>query len=167
MAGQSKKRVHIKEELHHKLNLVALQENLRPSVLLESILNDYIQEKEFIDMKADDKRRFRRKSVVLPAMVYEGSDDPNVGRYFATTVYDISVGGICLAFPLEREGKIEFLKSRSEYEVICYLSGSEELSRFKCIPHYASRDDYTLKVGGSFVQAPADSHDKLSQYLTQ
>ncbi len=167
MAGPGRKIVHIREELHNKINLVALQENLRPSVLLEMILRDFIREKEFAAMKTDDKRRFTRKSVVLPAMVYESSEEPNVGRYFAATVYDISFGGICLAFPLERENKIEFLNARSEYEVICHLSDSGELSRFKCIPHYVARDDFTLKVGGSIVEASADSHDNLSQYLTQ
>ncbi len=129
------------------------------------MLKDFIREEEFSDMKAHEKRGFTRKSVVLPAIVYESSDEPNVGRYFPATVFDISFGGICLSFPLERENKVEFLKAWSEYEVICHLSDSDEPSRFKCIPHYVARDDNTLKVGGSIVEASADSHDKLSRYL--
>ncbi len=165
MSEQTKKRVHIDKELLDKLQAIALEKKIRPSMLLEGILVEYIRKSKLDKEDLEEKRRFRRKKVAIPAMVYESSEEPNVGRYFSTTIYDVSLGGICLAFPLERYDKIEFIKTNSSYEVICYLSDPKTLSRFKCTPQHVKKNEYTLKVGGSLLGASRFSHDQFSECI--
>ncbi|WP_045216461.1 PilZ domain-containing protein [Desulfonatronovibrio magnus] len=167
MSNSLKKEVYIDEKILDRLESVAKRSELRLSTLLDQILRTYIEDNEVNSPITDEKRKFKRKNVVIPAMVYEKSQEANVGRYYSTTVLDISIGGTRLAFPIDRDGKIEFIRSNSDFEVILYLTDTEVLSRFKCNLKHVEKNDYTIKVGGAFTQCDEFSNDQLNQYFMQ
>lgn len=165
MGQCSKKLVYIDEKILDILEPVAEKNNISLSILLDQILRGYLEENNMDEAGTEDKRKFRRKKVVIPGMVYEKSQEANVGRYYSTTVLDISIGGTRLAFPVDRDGKIEFIRNNSDFEIILYLSDTEVLSRFRCKLRHVEKDDYTIKVGGAFLQGDEYSHEQLNKYL--
>lgn len=167
MAGKSKKLVYVDEALLDMLEPVAQNSNLSLSALLDNILRGFISENRIAQDDSEEKRKFNRKTVVMPAMVYEKSTETNVGRYFSTTILDLSIGGTRMAFPIERDQKIEFIKTGSDFEIILYLSDSRVLSRFKCRLRHVEKNDFMVNVGGEFVQGDDFSHEQLHSFMTQ
>ncbi|MFW5730818.1 MAG: PilZ domain-containing protein [Desulfonatronovibrionaceae bacterium] len=167
MVEKSKKLVYVDEHLLDMLEPVAQSSSLSLSALLDSILRGFISDNKIAQTYNQEKRKFSRKSVVMPAMVYEKSGDTNVGRYFSTTILDLSIGGTRMAFPIERDQKIEFIKTGSNFEIILYLSDSRVLSRFKCRLKHVEKKDFMINVGGEFVESDDFSHEQLHSFMTQ
>ena len=116
-------------------------------------------------MNKKEKRLYKRKKVVIPAMIYESSADDNIGRYFSTTIFDISASGICIAFSLEKSDKIKLVKNKSNYEIIFHLNNNGTLYRIMCKPVYIMRNSYVVKVGGFFIESDGVNHKQLGRQL--
>ncbi|WP_028575419.1 PilZ domain-containing protein [Desulfonatronovibrio hydrogenovorans] len=168
MGDFQRRQVSITEEAYAGLKALAETNKLEVDDLVDHILKSYIDEKlDFGAADEADKRRYHRKRVIIPALVYEQSSTSGVGRYVSTTVLDISIGGAKLALPMERTSRVEFLKNRNNFEVILYLSDTEELSRFKCELKYIEEREQMVSVGGSFLECDEYSSQQLTNYLRQ
>ena len=159
------KKIHIDQEIYEQIKIIASRSNMRKEKLIEQILTGYIHNKGLDKIDKDEKRRFKRRQVVIPAIVYDKSEAPDTGRYFSTTIFDISPSGVSLVFPLDRENKIDFTKDHSDYELMFYFRDCEVISCFKCKPGYVVKNDYNIKVGGSFVETDDLSHEQLSRFF--
>ncbi len=163
--SKSLKEILIDHEIYEQIKIIASRSNMRKEKLIEQILTGYIHNKELDKIDKYEKRRFKRRQVVIPAIVYEKTEAPATGRYFSTTIFDISPSGISMVFPLDREDKIHFTKDHSNYELMFYLRDCEVISCFKCKPGYVVKNDYNIRVGGSFVETDYSSHEQLSRFF--
>ncbi len=163
MDDQYLKLVYVEQYLYDKLALIAQQKYITPSDLMDQILTDYFVNKNN-KIQNHEKRRFKRKNVFIPAMIYESIEDKNIGRYFSSTLIDISFGGISLGIPPEKIDKMEFIKSNSMFEVLFYCS-EKGLARFQCTPRHVIDEEDTVKVGSSFVGAVMHSPAELRMLM--
>ncbi len=100
-------------------------------------------------------------------MIYQGFEDVNVGRYFSATIFDISSGGICMAFPLEKSSKNELIKSESMYEIIFQLNKHKTIYRIMCKAVYIKINNYVVRVGGCFIESKDFKYEQLNMQLSQ
>ena len=165
MAHYLEKKVYINEEILDKLETEAVKNRISLTTLLNHIFRKYIENNTDAGPN-EEKRRFPRKKVVIPAIIYGknrnggGEEDVDMGMYLSSTIFDISLGGLGLLMSVENDEKMELLKNNSEFEVISYLSGSQTLFRFNCWSEHVEKDDSTVKVGSSFINGdPAQLHE--------
>ncbi len=164
---KDKKVVQIDQSVWVKLKPLALERKQDTQDLIQEILQRFLEDNQGNADEGQERRRYRRKEIIMPAMVYEKSPNGDMGKYFSSTILDVSIGGTRLVFPLEKQGKIEFLNSSQEFEVICYLPDSEVLSRFKCNPKYFLKDEESIQVGVAFKETDATSYETLSKVLSE
>lgn len=163
----SKQHIAISSDIATTLAKYAQTMNMNLNQVVDQILSSFIHSSGLAASPHDEKRKFRRKNVVIPAVAYEKSLHSNAGRYFATTLLDISIGGTKLFFPLEMQDKIEFLKTQNNFDVIFCFFGTNNISRFTCRPVHTKKNKVNIKVGGAFVQSDAYSFEQLNKYFTE
>lgn len=163
----SQQQVAISSEIATTLARYAQTLNIELDNAVEQILSNFIQTSGLAATPLEEKRRFRRKKVVIPAVAYERSLYSNSGRYFATTLLDISIDGTKLFFPLEKQDKIEFLKTQNDFDVIFCFFGTDNISRFTCRFIHMEKNGINIMIGGSFIHSDAYSFDQLNQFLTK
>ena len=172
MTRYLEKTVYIKENILDKLEMLAKKNSLSLSTLLNHIFTKYLESRNGYD-QLEEKRKSARKKVVIPALVYEktqnggNGEDFDMGRYISTTIFDISRGGLRLVVPAGKNGGMQFAKPQSEFEVISYLSGNSTLFRLKCRAEHIEQNENGVKVGSSFVDEANPEIDKLEVYCLQ
>jgi hypothetical protein len=84
-------------EISNALNKIAEDENLSVSEVVDSIINRYLEDDKEPQGTSQNRRRFERKAVGLPAYI----GDPRWQRrdFEAITILDVSIGGIRFAMP--------------------------------------------------------------------
>lgn len=167
MADSSGKQVTICDDIFDTVKALADNNNIEVETLVNHILKKYLEDRLPSENGFSEKRKFRRKKIIIPALIYEKFKESDTGRYVPTTVLDISIGGARLAIPLERKSRIEFVRNSSEFEVVLYLSDGNGLSRFKCQVRHVDECDQAVKVGGSFQESDEYSHQQLDNFLRQ
>jgi hypothetical protein len=157
---------YIDEEILDDLDALALAHGLSLSALLDEVLREYLEKRKHnAGRSASDKRRFRRKKVLIPAMVYHKPDTGGSGRYFATTIVDISMGGMRMSIPLPGNGNLRIEQNSSEFEVIFSISEDTEPIRIKCRPQRIDQKQNQIQVGAAFSGSESESHERLHQYI--
>jgi hypothetical protein len=149
------------------LHLIAEKNNMEIQSLINMILKNYLYENIDSDTGISEKRKFKRKKTIIPALVYKPTRSKDTGKYLSTTVLDISIGGTKLAVPLEDDSRVEFSTHNSEFEIILHLSDNQDVSRFKCQLRHLEKDDKTQNIGVSFLECDQSSHAHLASYLSQ
>ena len=147
------------------LQLLAERNIMDVGILINQMLKNFLHEVITSDLGVSEKRRFKRKKTIIPALVYKKARNSEMGRYITTTVLDISIGGTKLAIPLEDDSRIEIFNNNSEFEIILHLSDTEAVSRFKCQLRHSAKDDKIQNIGAAFLQCDEYSHKELSKYL--
>jgi len=135
--------------------------------LINLILRNYLYENIDSDTGISEKRKFKRKKTIIPALMYKPTRSKDTGKYISTTVLDISIGGTKLAVLLEDDTRVEFSTHNSEFEIILHLSDNQAVARFKCQLRHLEKDDKIQNIGVSFLECDQSSHEELSKYLQQ
>jgi len=165
MADFSGRQITVSIDIFESLELIAAKNNMKLDYLVNHVLKGYIDE-NFIS--ADDvskNRKFQRKKVIIPALMYEKKDKEDPGRYLPVTVLDISIGGLKLALPPEEQPQIDLVANQAEFEVILYLTDTKSLSRFKCKLIHVQKSEQGVNLGVSFLECDEFSHKQLTAYL--
>ena len=149
------------------LHLMAERNIMDVGILINQILKNFLHENITTDLGISEKRRFKRKKTIIPALLYKKAHNSKKGRYITTTVLDISIGGTKLAIPLESDSRVELINDNSEFEIVLHFSDNDAVSRFKCQPRHSARDDKIQNIGAAFLQCDEYSHEELSKYLQQ
>ncbi len=149
------------------LHLMAEKNNMAVDKLIKQILKNYLHENIAPDSGISEKRKFKRKKTIIPALIYKTTRNQEMGRYITTTVLDISIGGTKIAIPLEDNSRVELVNNNSEFEIILHLSDTDAISRFKCQIKHLDKDEQIQSVGASFLACDTCSHEELSRYLQQ
>lgn len=156
---------YIDEAILERLAGIGKCNGLSLSALLNEILQSYLETNDPNFRSGEDRRRFNRKKVIIPAIIYEKNESESIGRYSSSTILDLSLGGVRLSFPLGSESKTQIIKSGTEFEVIFSLNGSKEPVVFKCNAARLEKKDYGVQVGAAFNASNVQSHDYLQKHL--
>ena len=168
--GTAEAKAYINEKLLDKLEALAGKNGLPLNTLLEHIFREYLEKSELLTLE-EEKRRYARKKVVSPALVYEETEngeineDSEMGRYISTTIFDVSRGGVKLILSAKNYSELDFTEKGSVFEVVSYLSGNETLFRFRCKSQHVEKDDYTVRIGCAFEEVDAHQMQELSTHL--
>lgn len=157
--------LHIDEVILERLAELGKNNSLSVSALLNELITVYLEENDPNWLKNNDKRLFKRKRVMIPAMIYKSSESELVGRYHSTTILDISLGGIRLNFSPESTCKNEIDKDGSEFELLFSLDKEGEPVVLRCNLARIKNTEHGIQVGASFCEANAHSHEYLQKYL--
>jgi hypothetical protein len=157
--------LYIDEALLERLAELGKDNSLSVSSLLNELITSYLEENDPKWLKSRDKRLFKRKRVMIPAMIYKSSESELVGRYHSTTILDISLGGMRLSCAPESTCKNEIEKDGSEFEVLFSLDKENEPVVLRCNLARIKNTEHGVQMGASFCEANSHSHEYLQKYL--
>lgn len=157
------KQITVSKRVFDAVCAMAERRHVSADMFAEEILKGYVTGHE--EAYGSDKRHFGRKRVIMPAMVFDRAEDADAGRYVATTIADISLGGTRLSIPLEKGASMQFVQTDESFEILFSLPGSSGLASFKCKTRRVDRQGQSIQVGVCFEGTDEQSHDLLKKYM--
>jgi len=143
------------EQLRKALEEISAGDRRSLSSVIENALYDYV--KKNVPARTDDeKRRFPRKKVSVPALV-TGPD----GVVHAGMVNDISLGGLNLSVP---NGFYQESDGESMVSLVFALPQAEKPLTMQCSPRHV-RSAAQTNIGMSLVDMDFQSYQTLQTYL--
>ncbi len=151
------------EGLRSALEVVAREDRRSLSSAIELILTDYLKKnRDFPDREQEDRRRYHRKHVTIPA--YVKTCDTDISQHGAV-ILDMSLGGMCLSVPKECVSQIYDAGEKSQFEASFVLPETNKPVRVTCKPERVVPSNGNVYVGASFVDADFSNYQHLQQYL--
>jgi hypothetical protein len=151
------------EELRSALETVAREDRRSLSSAIELILTDFLKKnRDFLNREQQEKRRYLRKQVAIPA--YVKTCDADSSQHGAV-ILDMSLGGMCVSVPRECVSHIYEGGETSNFETSFTLPQSAKAIRMICKPERVVPSNGNVYVGASFVDAEFANYQSLQQYL--
>ena len=123
-------------------------------------MTDYLEGRHELGHDQQERRRYARKAVTIPAYVKTGDSDRH-----GAVVLDLSLGGIRIAVPKECVSKIYEGQEESQFEASFVVPGMNETIRVVCKPRRVVPSDRDVQVGATLVNADFRNYQILQQYL--
>jgi hypothetical protein len=151
------------EDLRSSLEMISKEERRSVSSMIENILYRYLEDRKEYKRVQEDKRRFPRKSLAVPALVRAlGSEDTTMQ---AGIVLDVSLGGLQISLPDNYQYDIREDREASRISIVFTLPDSKRPLTMQCVPKRAHPSDSETKIGASFVDTDFASYQALQNYL--
>ncbi len=157
--------IYIDECLLERLAVIGKKSALSVSALLNEIVATYLETNDPLFKQCEEKRNFKRRKIILPAMIFEKSTTDMVGRYYSATILDLSLGGVRLSFPLHRNGKTEIINKGAEFEVIFSMDDDSDPMYFRCSLNRIHKSGHSIQLGAAFCETDPQSHERLQKNL--
>jgi hypothetical protein len=151
------------EKLRDQLESFAAQENRSVSSIIEFALAEFFRNRPEMRDEADEKRRYRRKSVSIPALVKASAKEE--ATLESGMVMDLSLGGLCLAVTKESAADIGDGATSKRFEAAFVLPGIRKPVRILCKRERVTQLGDGCCVAASFVGADFDYYHHLQEYL--
>lgn len=150
-------------EVKNCLEKIAEKEGQSVSSVVESIVCHYLKNEKAMDGIFQNRRRFERKKITLPA--YIGDADWQRDDFVEGTILDISLGGIKMSIPKGTKVDIRSVREKEELSVIfripsCYWPISVKIS-----PQAVSECAEEVHVGAAIVNPDFQAYSALQKYL--
>jgi len=143
--------------------MISKEERRSVSSTIENILFNHLADIKDYKRAQEDKRRYPRKCVTVPALVRElGSDDKTLQ---AGIVLDLSLGGLQISLPDNYQYEIREDSDKSRISIIFTLPDSKRPLTMQCVPNRVYPSDSETRIGASFVDTDFTSHQALQNYL--
>src|SRR5208337_4479440 len=118
------------EDLRSALEAVARDDRRSLSSAIELILTDYLKKnKDFPERDQQERRRYPRKAVTIPAYVKTRDSD---ATQHGAVVLDLSLGGMGVSVPRECVSKIYEGGEKSQFETSFVLPDRNKPVRLVC-----------------------------------
>jgi hypothetical protein len=151
------------EDLRSALEVVAREDRRSLSSAIELILTDYLKKnKDFPGRDQQERRRYPRKTVAIPAYVTTADSD---ATQHGAVVLDLSLGGMCVSVPRECVSKIYEGGEKSQFETSFVLPERNKPVRLVCKAERVVPSNGNVYVGASFIDADFTNYQNLQQYL--
>jgi hypothetical protein len=152
------------EELRSALEVVAREDRRSLSSAIELILTDYLKKnREFPDRGQQEKRRYPRKQVALPAYIKKCESETM--QQHGAVILDMSLGGLYMSVPKECVSAIYEGGDSSEFETTFVLPEGQKSVRVVCKAERVVPSNGTAFIGASFVDADFVNYQKVQHYL--
>ena len=143
------------DEVKQALEAIAVIERRTLSSFIENVLRDHIKERVQLRDPGQERRRYFRKSVLLPALVYRRGSDGSSGM--AGTVVDISLVGLKIYIPHNCD-----IEQDEEFDTIFTIPNEKAPVTLRCVARrIVGCDKDACELGADFVNAHLSDYQKL------
>ena len=151
------------EDLRSALEMISKAERRSLSSMIENILYAYLESRKEYKQVREDKRRFPRKSLAVPALIRDlGSADTTMQ---AGVVLDLSLGGLQISLPDNYQYEISEDKEASRISIVFTLPDSKRPLAMQCVPKRVYPYEGATTIGASFIDTDFASQQALQNYL--
>jgi hypothetical protein len=153
------------EEIRNALEKISKEEKRSISSIIETALYLHLTERNKLESAHDEKRRFPRKNVSLPALISKlDSEDKTL---HAGIVMDISLGGLQISIPKNCKYEINEEKENvnTMISIVFTLPGSKKPLSVLCSSHHLFYSNEDISIGASFEDADFGSYQTIRDYL--
>lgn len=165
MKSQDKICFDISADNLQRLEELALAQGMDLSACVGDIVTRYLAGMDLFQ-EDNEKRKFPRKKVLIPAMIHTKPGSELVGSYHSTTIVDVSLGGLCISVPLYKIKNFGLNLGDAEFDIMfTFLDGEVPVS-YKCKTHRVQQLDNVMHVGASFQAMDAHSLTAFRQFMT-
>lgn len=149
------------------LKLAARKERRTVASLLDKIISDYLETAGFLKnlIIGEEKRRFSRKKVPLPArtLLRKGSEVVP----FASVILDISPGGVLVTHPKPAQMKFSSIGELPQFEISFEPPSAGREITLKCDGRHIRDTGTEIQIGAAFTDPNADDLAALKTHLMQ
>jgi hypothetical protein len=151
------------EDLRKSLEAIATEERRSISSTIENILYQFIENQTEFQGVKDDKRRYPRKSVTMPALINAvGSTDQALQ---AGIVLDLSLGGLQISVPNGCQLDMQEDKDNSRISIIFTLPDHNRPVTMQCVPTRVYPSEQQTIIGATIADTDFQSYRALQNYL--
>jgi hypothetical protein len=145
------------------LSKLADKERVSVSNVIESIIYGHLKTLRDIEGIEQDRRRFERKKVVLPAFV--GAAQANIQEFETGKVLDLSLNGIRFSVPKGTKLDIQADGKNAEFSIIFTLSNEPRPVKVKCRSTQVYDYAEEVQVGAAFVDYDFNASQAIQHYI--
>jgi hypothetical protein len=149
--------------IRNSLELIANKDRQTISFVIETILFNHLKEKKALDRIGQEKRKYNRKQVSLPAFIMDSG--PATKDFKTGKVMDISLGGIRLSVPRGVDMTVSTDNETKEFHIIFTMPDAMQPINFKCKSKRVVECGGDLHVGATFVDSDFQSYQALQKHL--
>jgi hypothetical protein len=144
----------ISKDLRKVLERISEMDRRSLSATIENILHKYADQRG--NIIGDEKRRFQRKKIKIPALV-SGPD----GTVHGGMVNDISLGGLHVSFAQDHDCRIG---ADSRMSIVFALPETDRPLTMRCLARHM-RPGSSTSVGAAFIDEECEGRETLGRYL--
>jgi hypothetical protein len=148
--------------LRNALEEIARMQKKSLSSTIEDILGSSLQERKAFMLAGQERRRFPRRKLGIPARI------AMPGPYAAVqqgALVDLSLSGLRYSIPSGLDSGIAESQATSTVSVAFTLPGGNRPLTLECAVRHRHRTDVETSVGTSFTNADFTSYQALQDYL--
>jgi|GEM_PF-732161 len=156
--------------VRESLKLAAVQERRTVASLLDKIILDYLENERNLQLSEtetdrrgfQDRRRFKRKKIALPATLtikVRGKKET-----FACVIIDIAMGGVLVSFPRNSKIKLGTAEDLPHFKLSLHLPQIENTLHFQCDTLHIIKKDREIQIGG-VIREPDDETLKQLKFF--
>ena len=150
-------------DVRNALQHIADDQRMSVSAIIESIICRQLKTCRERDEFGEERRRFERKKVSLPAFI--GTADAKAFEFETGSILDLSLNGIRFSLAdstvLSRHADM----AQTEFNVIFTLPNERRAVKVRCLPKQIHDLNGEVHIGAAFVDADFTSCQALQQYL--
>ena len=152
-------------EIRNTLEKIAEEEKLTVSLVVESMVCNYLKDNKEFKGSYADRRRFERKAVDIPAFI--GNPEWRRRDFKEGKILDISLGGIRFSVPKGTELEIQESEDSKEAKLSVIFTLPKNLwavnVKFKPKRVYETEDE--IQIGAALVNPDYHTYMALQNYL--
>jgi len=149
--------------IRSSLEKIAGDDRQTISAVIETILYNHLKEKKALGSRGQEKRKYSRKQVSLPAFILDTSLETT--EFKAGKVTDISLGGIKFSIPKGMKMEVSTDQETNEFHIIFTLPEATQPINVRCKPHRVFENGEDTYVGATFVDSDFQSYQTLQRHL--
>lgn len=152
------------DRLREALKEIAKDQRRSLSALVENIVSDYVTDRsEGLEEQEQDRRKYFRKKTSIPVILHRPDMDEK--PVHTGTIQDISLGGVRILLPKDRESSWIKDTQAIELHLVFVLPEGRLPMNFKCRPSRISGKVDSVQLGAAFSDAEFTSYQELQKYL--
>ena len=151
------------ENLRSELEKIAAEDRRTLSSTIENILYDHLERRKSAASFREEKRRFPRKNVSVPALISRPGAPPAEPR--VGMLLDISLGGLKISIPGGLPLEFQADGESSRLSIVFTLPHIKRALTVQAVPRHVFKYDEETGIGTSFVDADLATYQTLRSYL--
>ena len=157
--------------VRESLKRAAREDRRTVASLLDKIILDYLEDERNLQLSEtetdrrgfQDRRRFKRKKITLPA-----TSTIKVGgktETFACVIIDIAMGGVLVSFPISSKVKLSTVGDLPHFKLSFHLPQIEDKLHFQCDTRRIIEKDREIQISAVIRKADEETLKQLKFYL--
>ncbi len=143
------------DEVKQALEAIAVIERRTLSSFIENVLRDHIKERVQLRDPGQERRRYFRKAVLLPALVCKRGSNASAGM--AGTVVDLSLVGLKIYIPHNCD-----IAQDEEFDTIFTIPNEKAPVTIRCVAkRIVECGEGARELGADFINAHLADYQKL------